>query len=76
MTVGPALRTEAPHIIHFFEQDVIAFQIIESPDGDSARMDVGGKVRGVLRPFLRWTNHYEPVTVSNPTVGSSMYGHH
>jgi lipopolysaccharide transport system ATP-binding protein len=56
MTVSVGLRTEIPHIIHCYEEDAVAFQIIESPDGDTARGDYAGRMRGVLRPYLKWTN--------------------
>ncbi len=37
-----------------FERDVVAFHIIDSSDGDSARGDWGGDIKGVVRPMLTW----------------------
>lgn len=74
MTVGAAMRTEIPHLVHFYEQDAVSFQIIESPDGDTARVDYAGRMRGVVRPYLSWTTQYE----QNPIIGAqarSEYGH-
>lgn len=58
VSIGPAIRTEEPIRLHFYERDAIAFQIIESPDGDSARVDEAGKVMGAVRPYLKWNTHY------------------
>jgi lipopolysaccharide transport system ATP-binding protein len=55
MIVGAAVSTMDPVQTHFFEQDAVAFQVIDSMDGDSARGDYGGPVPGVVRPLLRWT---------------------
>jgi lipopolysaccharide transport system ATP-binding protein len=66
VTIGVGMRTEAPHIIHFFQYDVVAFQIIESPEGDTARVDYAGRMRGVVRPFLRWSTQFDPVSAVYP----------
>jgi len=42
--------------MHFFEFDAVAFQVVDSLDGDSARGDFGGSIPGVVRPLLKWTN--------------------
>jgi lipopolysaccharide transport system ATP-binding protein len=57
-TISLAMRTEEPRIIHFHESDALAFQIVESPDGDTARGDYPGKYPGVLRPYLKWETEY------------------
>jgi lipopolysaccharide transport system ATP-binding protein len=53
--VSAAVSTLDPVIVHFFERDAVAFQIIDSLDGDSARGDYAGPMPGVVRPLLRWT---------------------
>lgn len=58
MTVDVSIRTETPNLMHFYERDVIAFQVIESPDGDSARVDFPGKFPGIVRPMLDWQTTY------------------
>ena len=55
MIVGPAMRTMHPTILHFHERDAIAFQVVDSVEGDSARGDWAGEMPGVVRPLLRWT---------------------
>ncbi len=73
VTIGVGIRTEVPHILHFFERDAVAFQIVESPDKDSARVDFAGKMRGAIRPYLRWSTQFEPVTSIYPGE-KAIYG--
>jgi lipopolysaccharide transport system ATP-binding protein len=39
---------------------VVAFQVIESTDGESARGDYAGDISGVVRPLLKWTTVFNP----------------
>ncbi len=60
MIVGAAISTMDPVIVHLYERDAVAFQVIDSLDGDSARGDFAGHMPGVVRPILRWTNEFNP----------------
>src|SRR4029079_3254350 len=42
----------------FFAREVVAFQVVDSLDGDSARGDVADHMDGVVRPMLRWNTQY------------------
>jgi lipopolysaccharide transport system ATP-binding protein len=42
---------------HFAERESIAFHVVDSLDGDSARGDYIGPMPGVLRPLLKWETH-------------------
>jgi lipopolysaccharide transport system ATP-binding protein len=53
--IAAAVSTMDPVTIHFFERDVVAFQVIDKFEGDSARGDYAGPYPGVVRPMLRWT---------------------
>ena len=53
--VGAAVTTMDPVWTHFFEPDAVAFQVIDSLDGDSARGEYGGPMPGSVRPLLKWT---------------------
>jgi lipopolysaccharide transport system ATP-binding protein len=46
---------------HFHLEDIeaVGFQIIESPDGDTARMDNVGRIRGAIRPYMQWVTQYD-----------------
>ena len=52
--VGVALSTMDPVVVHFFERDAVAFQVIDSLDGDSSRGAYAGPMPGVVRPMLEW----------------------
>lgn len=61
MIISAAMRTEMPHMVHFNQQNVVAFQVIEGPEGgETARVDYAGKFRGVVRPFLQWQTKFSP----------------
>jgi lipopolysaccharide transport system ATP-binding protein len=53
--VGTAISTMSSLIAHFYERDAVAFQVVDSMDGDSARGDYAGQLPGVVRPMLQWT---------------------
>jgi len=55
-TVGVALSTHDPMLVHFVEWEAIAFQVVDSPGGDTARGDYVGRMPGVVRPMVEWTN--------------------
>lgn len=58
--IGPAMRTHEPSRLHFFEREAIGFEIIESSDGDSARVDEVGRISGAVRPLLDWETDFSP----------------
>jgi len=60
VTVGVA--TVDPEVGQFYERQAVAFSVIDSCEGDSARVDYAGKLSGVVRPLLDWN------TVLNPEV--------
>jgi lipopolysaccharide transport system ATP-binding protein len=67
--VGAAVTTPTPEIVHFYERDAVAFQVIDSMDGDSARGDYGGPMPGVVRPMLDWHTRVLTETDSVMAVG-------
>ena len=58
MIVGAAMRTIEPDMLHFYERDAVAFQVIDSLEGDTARGDWTKGIPGVVRPLLKWTTQY------------------
>lgn len=75
MIVGVALSTMDPVVVHFYERDAVAFQVIDSLDGDSLRGDYAGAIPGVVRPLLKWTTQFvseaEENLVAAPEVQNS-----
>jgi lipopolysaccharide transport system ATP-binding protein len=58
--VHAALITWDPFIVQCYEQDAVAFQVIDSDDGGLARGDYTGDIGGVVRPLLKWTTLFTP----------------
>jgi lipopolysaccharide transport system ATP-binding protein len=58
--VDVGLATMEPSLPQFHERDAVAFQVIDSLDGDSARGDYAGPFRGVVRPLLQWSTQFSP----------------
>lgn len=52
--VSVAVTTLDPVRVHFHEPDLIAFQVVDSLDGDSVRGDYAGPYAGIVRPMLDW----------------------
>lgn len=47
-------------IVHFWVRDAVAFQVVDTLDGDSARGDYAGPYPGVVRPIVPWTTLFVP----------------
>ena len=43
----------------FFVRDAVAFNVIETSDGESARGQWAGKLDGVVRPKLEWATQFQ-----------------
>ncbi len=52
--IGLGIRTIGPIVGRVKEDDVVAFQVNDSMEGDSARGDFMGKIGGFVRPLLKW----------------------
>ena len=68
LLVGAAVSTLDPVTVHFFERDAVAFHVVDSLDGDSARGEYAGRYPGVVRPALKWTTDFK--SVANGTEAS------
>ncbi len=58
LIVGVAVSTMDPVRIHFYEPDAIAFQVVDSHEGDSARGEFIGHLPGIVRPVLEWSTEH------------------
>jgi lipopolysaccharide transport system ATP-binding protein len=54
LIVDAAISTMDPVTVHVHEREAIAFQVVDSIDGNSARGEYGGTFPGVVRPRLDW----------------------
>jgi len=57
--VGAAIATLNPERVHFYEKDIVAFNVLDSLEGDSARGDYIGNMPGVVRPIFEWSSEYQ-----------------
>ena len=60
LRIGVAVSTLVPVHVHFFEQQVISFEVIDFMEGGSARGDYVGPIGGFVRPLLEWTTNFQP----------------
>jgi lipopolysaccharide transport system ATP-binding protein len=70
LIVGVALSTLDPVVIHFNERDCLAFQVVDSLDGNSARGSFAGNLPGVVRPMLEWTTTSTAAVPARASSGS------
>lgn len=68
--VGPTIRTLGPDKRRIWLKDVVAFQVIDKLDGDSARVDFRGDISGVVRPLLKWETVFTPRNANIESVPS------
>jgi lipopolysaccharide transport system ATP-binding protein len=66
--VGVAVSTPDPVRVHFYERDALAFQVVDSLDGNSARGDYAGPMPGVVRPLLEWESR--PIEAVQEPLGA------
>jgi lipopolysaccharide transport system ATP-binding protein len=62
LIVGAAVATLNPVVVHCHERQAVAFQMVDSCEGDSARGDYAGAYPGVVRPLLPWTTTFNVVS--------------
>jgi homopolymeric O-antigen transport system ATP-binding protein len=61
--VGVAVSTHDAFRVHVYERDAIAFRVIDTLTGETARGDYVGHMPGVIRPLLPWrTTHNAEVS--------------
>ncbi|MDQ3820826.1 MAG: Wzt carbohydrate-binding domain-containing protein, partial [Acidobacteriota bacterium] len=61
LIVGVAISQHVPSVVlHVHYGEAVAFQVMDSIEGDSARGDYGGPLPGVVRPLLDWETRFEP----------------
>ena len=58
-SIRSALITTNPHSVICNIPNSMAFTVMDSLDGNSARGDYGGPLGGVQRPMLEWKTHHE-----------------
>jgi lipopolysaccharide transport system ATP-binding protein len=52
--VGVAITTYDPFRVHCYEREAIAFRVIDTLSGETARGDYVGHIPGTVRPLFQW----------------------
>ena len=60
LLVHSNLITLNPDILQFNARDAVAFQVVDSLKGDSARGDWTKRLPGVVRPLFEWSTQFNP----------------
>jgi lipopolysaccharide transport system ATP-binding protein len=63
MIISCGLITLNPNVPQFIERQIVAAQIVDSMEGDSARGDWAGGMPGLVRPLLDWETNYTTDTM-------------
>jgi len=53
------LITLSPETVQFYQNPAVAFTVTDSKEDDLANRDIPKPTKGVVRPLLEWTSHYE-----------------
>ena len=64
--VSSGIATIEPPRVQCYEQDVVAFQMVDSPGDDTARGDWPMPLNGLVRPALDWTTTLLPTGTHAP----------
>jgi lipopolysaccharide transport system ATP-binding protein len=67
--VDTGLETDRQEL-QFYEEDAVAFHVVDSLDGDSARGDWVGHMAGIVRPMLEWTTEFRDLDA--PVAGAEQ----
>jgi lipopolysaccharide transport system ATP-binding protein len=60
LIVDGVVSTLDPAAVHIHERAAVAFHVVDSLDGDSARSDYAGEIPGAVRPLLDWRTEFTP----------------
>jgi lipopolysaccharide transport system ATP-binding protein len=63
--ITPAIRTLNPETRRLKVSEAVAFHVVDSLDGDSARIDTADRMSGVIRPLLQWETNFDQRTAEN-----------
>lgn len=72
--VDAGLTTLEPLMIQFTERQAVAFQVIDSPEGDTARGDWAGAMPGAVRPLLNWNTQFSSEAFEDQSLADLEQG--
>ena len=71
ITVGAGIITEVPFRIHCDDENAVAFQVVETLGGNTARGDFAGPMPGLIRPLLKWNTEFTPACDQGAASGAN-----
>jgi homopolymeric O-antigen transport system ATP-binding protein len=74
LIVSAAICEHDPVVVHVHEREAVAFQVVDSLDGDSARGDYAGPMPGVVRPLVPWFTEHTPLADTYATQAEAFIG--
>ena len=66
--ISALMRTQTGKKPRFKQRDAIVFHVVDTIDGDSARGDWVGRMRGAVRPMLNWETEFVPENSAHKTA--------
>jgi lipopolysaccharide transport system ATP-binding protein len=54
LIIGVAISSFDPSVVHFYEKEAIAVQIVDELDKNGSRSIYAGPMQGFVRPKLEW----------------------
>jgi lipopolysaccharide transport system ATP-binding protein len=58
LVVTATVATHDPDVTHCYEHEALAFQVVDSLEGQTARGDYVGPMPGVVRPLVTWRTEH------------------
>ncbi|HZQ36241.1 MAG TPA: polysaccharide ABC transporter ATP-binding protein [Dehalococcoidia bacterium] len=72
--VSVKITNLTPALVHAEATEVVAFQVVDSMEGDSARGDYVGPIYGAVRPLLDWRTEFTPARRNGVVVAGARRG--
>jgi len=76
LSVGLSLTTLSPVTAHFWAPEALAFEVVDTLDGGSARGPYGGDFPGAVRPICDWQTERVPETEATDPLASLAISAH
>ena len=71
MSINTALWEWEPHRrLEYHQKEVVAFQVVDNLEGNSARGDYIGDIAGAVRPMLEWSTQFSTCESRIPVAAS------
>jgi lipopolysaccharide transport system ATP-binding protein len=61
-------QIQVPVKVHIYESDILAFQIVDAMEGDSARGCIAHNYPGMIRPRLQWRTRFLGEDISGDSI--------